>query len=343
MSSWIVFLARLLSPDFRQLSRETDRVQLISISFSHYCELARWALDWCGVAYDEYGAAPLQHVFPALSIRIGQQETHLSTSSRTTEVAMPGLSPEELDSKKKRDEKKDRSARAAAVPVAVAPDGTIWLDSWDIAERSGMRGIDPQLKLLLDHDIGPLTRQVAYYYVLKESNSEVWNALCTANRHWIWRLLWWLGLNGFLKRRLLGVMKADNPETFRVCKEQLVRAMARLDEIVDARAKQRHVDLIPPADSIGKLIEPQSTISVSLRRAFKTNKLFHRSRRSSDSVSGCPAYQSSTILQRNVWCRLRSADAAGQRHEARSAALAGQHFGQVRHGPVPELQEAILT
>jgi hypothetical protein len=175
---------------------------------------------------------------------------------------MPGLSPEELDSKKKRDEKKDRSARAAAVPVAVAPDGTIWLDSWDIAERSGMRGIDPQLKLLLDHDIGPLTRQVAYYYVLKESNSEVWNALCTANRHWIWRLLWWLGLNGFLKRRLLGVMKADNPETFRVCKEQLVRAMARLDEIVDARAKQRHVDLIPPADSIGKLIEPQSTISV---------------------------------------------------------------------------------
>lgn len=226
------------------------------------------------MAYDEYGAAPLQHVFPALSIRIGKQVTHLSTSSRTTEVSMPGLSPEELDSKKKRDEKKDRAARAAAVPVAVAPNGSIWLDSWDIAEQSGMRGIDPELKLLLDHDVGPLTRQVAYYYVLKESNSEVWNALCTTNRHWIWRLLWWLGLNGFLQRRLLGVMKADNPETFRVCKKQLVRAMARLDEIVDTRAKLRHVDLIPPADSIGKLIEPRSTISVSLRRAFITNKLF---------------------------------------------------------------------
>jgi len=250
MSSWIVFVARLLSPDFRQLSREVNRVQLITISFSHYCELARWALDWCGVAYDEYGAAPLQHVFPTLSIRIGKQGSHLSSSSRTTEVALPGLSPEELDSKKKRDEKTDKAARVAAVPVAVAPDGVIWLDSWDIAERSGMKGIDPQLKLLLDHDVGPLSRQFAYYFVLKESNSNVWNALCTTNRHWIWKLLWWLGLSGFLKRRLLGVMKTDNAEAFRTCKEQLERAMARLDEIVVARSKERHIDLIPPVDLI---------------------------------------------------------------------------------------------
>ena len=74
--------------------------------------------------------------------RIGKDRNHVSTSSRTTEVALPNLSPEELDAKKRRDEKNDRTARAAAVPVAVAPDGGIWLDSWDIAEKSGISGID---------------------------------------------------------------------------------------------------------------------------------------------------------------------------------------------------------
>ncbi|MFN0252950.1 MAG: glutathione S-transferase family protein [Kofleriaceae bacterium] len=39
----------------------TDRVKLITIPFSHYCEKARWALDACRVAYDEDGHLPLFH------------------------------------------------------------------------------------------------------------------------------------------------------------------------------------------------------------------------------------------------------------------------------------------
>ena len=35
--------------------------RLITIPFSHYCEKARWALDRCGVAYEEDGYLPLVH------------------------------------------------------------------------------------------------------------------------------------------------------------------------------------------------------------------------------------------------------------------------------------------
>jgi len=41
------------------------RAQLITIPFSHYCEKARWALDRCGVAFDEQGHLPLVHWLPA--------------------------------------------------------------------------------------------------------------------------------------------------------------------------------------------------------------------------------------------------------------------------------------
>lgn len=39
----------------------SERAKLITIPFSHYCEKARWALDACGVAYEEDGHLPLFH------------------------------------------------------------------------------------------------------------------------------------------------------------------------------------------------------------------------------------------------------------------------------------------
>ncbi len=35
---------------------------LITIPFSHYCEKARWALDWCGVPYVERACLPGLHL-----------------------------------------------------------------------------------------------------------------------------------------------------------------------------------------------------------------------------------------------------------------------------------------
>jgi glutathione S-transferase len=47
--------------------------KLITITFSHYCEKARWALDRCGVAYEEHGHLPLFHYFETL--RFERQRT----------------------------------------------------------------------------------------------------------------------------------------------------------------------------------------------------------------------------------------------------------------------------
>jgi glutathione S-transferase len=38
-----------------------NHARLITIPFSHYCEKARWALDRCGIAYDEDGHLPIFH------------------------------------------------------------------------------------------------------------------------------------------------------------------------------------------------------------------------------------------------------------------------------------------
>jgi glutathione S-transferase len=39
----------------------TTTPRLITIPFSHYCEKARWALDRCGIAYEEEGHLPVFH------------------------------------------------------------------------------------------------------------------------------------------------------------------------------------------------------------------------------------------------------------------------------------------
>ncbi|HEX5064197.1 MAG TPA: glutathione S-transferase [Kofleriaceae bacterium] len=47
--------------------------KLITIPFSHYCEKARWALDRCGIAYEERGHLPLFHYLD--SYRAARQRT----------------------------------------------------------------------------------------------------------------------------------------------------------------------------------------------------------------------------------------------------------------------------
>jgi glutathione S-transferase len=53
---------------------------LITIPFSHYCEKARWALDRCGVAYEEHGHLPLFHYF----------ETYRTARQRTVPLLVDG-------------------------------------------------------------------------------------------------------------------------------------------------------------------------------------------------------------------------------------------------------------
>jgi len=45
------------------MSQSTPR--LITFAASHFCEKARWALDWHGIAYDEIGWPPGLHLILA--------------------------------------------------------------------------------------------------------------------------------------------------------------------------------------------------------------------------------------------------------------------------------------
>jgi glutathione S-transferase len=231
--SWLVFFSKLISPNFAALSKRSNSIQLVSIGFSHYCELASWCLKAKGLPYQEHAYVPLAHVFPALAIRVGNKsEKHLSCTSRTTAVADPNLTPEQVAALAAKEAKRDKASRSTAVPVAVCPDGKVWKDSWEIATKTGLTDIDPSLKSLLDEQVGPLARQLAYTYILLPRNDNIWNKLFTYQTGWLWGLLWWAFLNKFLKKTMIKTMRPYQPEAVSECRTKLEAALKQLDAII---------------------------------------------------------------------------------------------------------------
>lgn len=111
--------------------------RLITIPFSHYCEKARWALDACGIAYEEDGHLPLFHY--AATLRAGAKRT------------VPAM----IDGK------------------TVIPDSTPII-AWADARRPGtlLPAADPDradalaLEDEFDRHLGPATRRWMYFQLL---------------------------------------------------------------------------------------------------------------------------------------------------------------------------------
>jgi len=117
--------------------------RLITIPPSHYCEKARWALDYLGVSYREESHAPLLHRWAVA--RAGGR--------RTT----PVLVTEET----------------------VLPDSTDILQYLDTTHVEGWRPYpqDSQLRVeaeemeeLFDTRLGPHTRRIAYFHLLQHKD-----------------------------------------------------------------------------------------------------------------------------------------------------------------------------
>lgn len=115
-------------------------LRLITVRFSHFCEKARWALDYAGLEYTEDSHIPI----------ISWPTTYLAGGRRT-------------------------------VPVLVTPEGTV-SDSTDILRWVDGRQRAPPLfpsgavgqevarwEELFDRKLGPATRRLAYFYVLKDA------------------------------------------------------------------------------------------------------------------------------------------------------------------------------
>ena len=83
--SFVVKLAHLTQTDHMRRAKNTATIQLLTISISHYVEMARWCLQLCGLKYEEHGYGPVQHVLPVLSARIDRntKKRYIGTSSAT--------------------------------------------------------------------------------------------------------------------------------------------------------------------------------------------------------------------------------------------------------------------
>ena len=86
-------LARWTQPDFCNLAADRGRAQLLTIPYSHFCELGAWSLRAASIQFDEHAFAPGLHVLPMLSLRVAGAEKRLSSSSAVTAVESVGAAP----------------------------------------------------------------------------------------------------------------------------------------------------------------------------------------------------------------------------------------------------------
>eukprot|EP01036_Dinobryon_divergens_P036700 gene36700-47839_t len=175
----IVFWAKITQTNYQKRAEIRGIPQLLTIPYSHFNEFAKWCLQFAGKPYEEHGFAPGQHVLPVLALRVSTSTKHLSSTSyvqvvtsNSGETSTKDSVPEAL----KKDRRGNR-ARATAVPVMVLPTGEVLSDSWSIAQYCGMTLPPSDVMDLYDNQLGPLGRQFAYAFLLKDSHQAIWNGL----------------------------------------------------------------------------------------------------------------------------------------------------------------------
>lgn len=232
-------MAKTLTPNYFKLAKDQQSIQLVTISFSHYCELAVWSLEKGGKKLVEHDYAPGQHVLPALRIRVYDKERHLSKSSRLMGVrekeALDSCGIQLTEEERKKFKRRDAAARSTAVPVAVLPDGRVLTDSWELAEYSGLPSIPTDLKELLDNELGPLNRQAVYSLMLKPANIQHFHRLCTTNRNWLFRSFWNAYLGNYVVKMMQKVFRPFDDMAVAKCKGSLQQTFDKLDRLVADR------------------------------------------------------------------------------------------------------------
>lgn len=130
-----------------------DKPHLITLSFSHYCELARWPMDISGIDYTEISYAIGCHGGPISQLR--QNESQLSSSSYPGEETAQGT-----------------ERRKTAVPLVCMPDGSTLNDSWKILNHYYPALSDDWCEKF-DRVLGPAVRRVLYHELLSGHNPDL--------------------------------------------------------------------------------------------------------------------------------------------------------------------------
>ena len=221
----MLWISAWTQPDFRSLAASSGVSQLVTIHFSHYVEFSRWCLQYKGKEFAEHGYAPGQHILPTLRLRLGYGGFDVSSSSRmVTENESINLS-----------EKQFKKKGATAVPVLVTPKGQVLRDSWEIAEYAGFEPVDRSLMRILDEELGPLSRQLCYAYVLKKKNSSICNKLFQDGSGMIWKLLYNLGVGYFLKKIMISSMRCNDEIAVSDCRDKLKDTFSKLSSVLKTK------------------------------------------------------------------------------------------------------------
>ena len=179
--------ARWTQPDFVGRARQTGVAELLTIPYSHYCEMAMWSMQLAGRPLVERAYMPGQHVLALLSLRVGGTTKHLSSSSFVTKSGGKSCAEQARRTQNKK--------RSTAVPALCLPDGRVLRDSWEIVAESGLLPITEERKQVLDAELGPRARHFAYGIMLQARHRAVWDAMLTDGAGWLWCVVYWLGGN----------------------------------------------------------------------------------------------------------------------------------------------------
>lgn len=199
-------LFKMVVPSYGKLAAKNKRAQLLTIPYSHYCELGAWALKAAGDQFDEHPYPPGLHVPPTLVARLGGSVRALSTSSAV------GTTPTTL-------------------PVAVLPDGTVLVDSWAILTHvaPALGGVPDELRELLDGQVGVLTRQLVYWYLLKATNHNVWSSLYLSEAGCSLSMLWTLSGRA-ISARFRSMFRVANEADVIAARDKLRAAVQTLEQ-----------------------------------------------------------------------------------------------------------------
>ena len=223
----LVSIARWTQVDLKALAASTQRAQLLTIPYSHYCELARWSLEVAGIDYDEHGYSPGAHVLQTLALRVGdargRSHWHLSKSSSVQKADKPPAAQKPFARK--------RRPNSTAVPALCLPDGaTVLPDSWAVAEHCFSDAEWPEgLKQCLDEELGVLARQLAYVAAFRPANLAVWDGLCLDSAGCLFGTLYQLGGGGALRQSMIKLFRADDEAATMDALRRLRATVAKID------------------------------------------------------------------------------------------------------------------
>ncbi len=180
---------------------------LFTIGYSHYCEVARWALERAEIPFREVQYAPGYH-----AKAIGQLRSDRDHRSQSSYVGEQGGA--------------HGGRRKYAVPLVCLPDGAVLRDSWEIVHHA-MGPTDPQWQQIMDEELGVLTRQIVYHYILTPAGKPLLRHMLSTNS--IYERVLWL----FVGQKVIDGMRqlmAITEDNVQVSQQRVVAIMERASD-----------------------------------------------------------------------------------------------------------------